>query len=298
MNSNKLKPFLYFSVNGNQLTTDPYVMIFETRNPTPQDVNYPQQKQWLNTTNNKLWVLTSFNNTTGTLLADWTDVSSAVADVNSLTGDDLVPVTPVNNNIDLIGSATGAFETASGGSGIMEGSVRVDGVTVTINGNNQLVASGGGGGLPTAFTTFVPELQFGGVAATGLVAQPCTMEYYRFANIVYFHVSLFLSNYSFPLPVGFAELTIPIPYDPSLTTIPTFSITAQNALEPTTIGGQTSIGAWAFGGGAGYDFIQMGWTAIDPATGQTTLQFFSDASFSAGTDITISGFYFCDPAAP
>lgn len=144
MDTNKLKPFLFYSTNGNQLTTDPYVIIFETRNPTPQDVNYPQQKQWLNTTINKLWILTSFNTTTGTVLANWTDVSSAVADVNSLTGDDLVPVTPVNNNIDLIGSATGAFETASGGSGIMEGSVKVDGTTITINGSNQLTVNNGG----------------------------------------------------------------------------------------------------------------------------------------------------------
>lgn len=144
MDTNKLKPFLFYSTNGNKLTTDPYVIIFETRNPTPQDVNYPQQKQWLNITNKKLWVLTSFSTVTGDVLANWTDVSSSVADVNTLTGNDLVPVNPVNNNINVVGSLIGAFETASGGAGVLEGSVRVDGSTISINANNELTVNNTG----------------------------------------------------------------------------------------------------------------------------------------------------------
>lgn len=140
MDTNKQQPFEFYSTSGYKLSTDPFVWVFETRDPTPQDVNYPQQKQWLNVTLQKVWILTSFSSITGQVLAVWTEVSSSVADLNSLTGDDAVAVNPVNNNINFFGSATGAFETVSGGVGIMEGSVRVDGTTIQINGLNQLEA--------------------------------------------------------------------------------------------------------------------------------------------------------------
>ena len=138
MDTNKQQPFEFYSTSGYKLSTDPFVWVFETRDPTPQDVNYPQQKQWLNVTLQKVWILTSFSSITGQVLAVWTEVSSSVADLNSLTGDDAVAVNPVNNNINFVGSATGAFETASAGAGIMEGAVRVDGSTIFINGSNQL----------------------------------------------------------------------------------------------------------------------------------------------------------------
>lgn len=138
MDSNTLKPFPFYTTNGNKITTDPFVYVLETRDPTVQDVNYPQQKMWINLTTEKLFVLTSFSTVTGVIQANWSELSSSTSDVNSLTGDDAIVINPVSNNINVVGATLGAFETQSGGAGILEGKVNVDGTTIFINGSNQL----------------------------------------------------------------------------------------------------------------------------------------------------------------
>lgn len=138
MDSNTLKPFPFYTTNGNKITTDPFVYVLETRDPTAQDVNYPQQKVWINLSTEKLFILTSFSTVTGVIQANWTEVSSSTADINTLTGDDAVAVSPVANNINVVGAANGALETQSGGAGILEAKVNVDNATIVVNGMNQL----------------------------------------------------------------------------------------------------------------------------------------------------------------
>lgn len=43
----------------------------DTRDPTSSDVNFPIGKPWVNTTNNKAYVLTSFSSSGGTVVANW-----------------------------------------------------------------------------------------------------------------------------------------------------------------------------------------------------------------------------------
>ena len=144
MNTNKQQPFLFYSTNGNQLSTDPFIYVFETRDPTVSDINYPIQKLWINTTTEKLFCLTNFTSSTGTIQANWIEISSSTADINTLTGNDSVPVSPVANNIGVVGSATGALEFTSGGAGILEGAVKYDGTTIGINGSNELTTLASG----------------------------------------------------------------------------------------------------------------------------------------------------------
>lgn len=138
MDSNKTPILEFYSVQGYKLNTSPFTWIFETRDPTPSDVNYPQQKVWLNKSSEKLFVLTSFSSLTGEVEAVWQEVSSSTADINTLTPDIGGAVSPVANNITVQGKASGAFETSNGGAGVLEGAVRVDNSTIFINGSNQL----------------------------------------------------------------------------------------------------------------------------------------------------------------
>lgn len=62
-------------------SSDPFITVFSTRDPTTNDVNYPVKKRWLNLTTPKEWILTGFNNTTGQTLANWLDISDFSAGV-------------------------------------------------------------------------------------------------------------------------------------------------------------------------------------------------------------------------
>lgn len=180
MDSNQQEPFEFYSTSGYKLSTDPFVWVFETRDPTPQDVNYPQQKQWLNVTLQKVWILTSFSSITGQVLAVWTEVSSSVADLNSLTGDDAVAVNPVNNNINLVGGTNGAFETATGGSGVLEGLVKYDNTTIGLNLNNQLTVLSPL--LSANFSAFLTADALNATGAGGLYTLANLTELYDIGN--------------------------------------------------------------------------------------------------------------------
>jgi hypothetical protein len=50
------------------------VPVIASVNPTAQNVNYPQGKQWVNEHNNTVWFLTSFASSQGVTTATWTQV--------------------------------------------------------------------------------------------------------------------------------------------------------------------------------------------------------------------------------
>lgn len=144
MNTNQLQPFNFYSAQGYKLSTDPFVWVFETRDPTPQDVNFSVQKQWLNRTTEKLWVLTGFVSQNGEVLAQWDEISSSDSDINSLTGNDGLAVVPSSNNINVEGSPTGAIFASRFNSSTMRLAVQVDNTTISINSSNQLTVNGTG----------------------------------------------------------------------------------------------------------------------------------------------------------
>ena len=90
-------------------SSNPFVVVFQTRDPTTADIQYPIQKVWLNTTAETFWFLQNFTTSNGQVFAHWIPYSGFTT-VETLTGDDLLPVSPVANNIDVFGNAvvTGA----------------------------------------------------------------------------------------------------------------------------------------------------------------------------------------------
>lgn len=143
-NRNSTQANSFFSTQGYNTNTSNFVMVFETRDPTANDVNYPIQKMWVNTTAGKTFVLVGYDTYLGYLQANWLNITVASNDLSTLTGDDNLPVDAVNSNINVVSSATGAIEFANGGAGILEATVRADNKTIYVNSNNQLTVNNSG----------------------------------------------------------------------------------------------------------------------------------------------------------
>lgn len=88
-------------------STNPFILHFDTRDPTVYDVNYPVQKEWLNTTTENLWILKGFTTTAGVVYAAWVDITSGTTNTESLTGNSGGAVfVDGSNNINVIGDTT------------------------------------------------------------------------------------------------------------------------------------------------------------------------------------------------
>ena len=57
-------------------SSNPFVVEFQSRDPTTNDINYPIQKLWLNTEDNFFWFLKNFESSTGVVLANWIQITS------------------------------------------------------------------------------------------------------------------------------------------------------------------------------------------------------------------------------
>ena len=84
-------------------SSSPFVVVFQTRDPTTADIQYPIQKVWLNTATENFWFLQNFTTANGVLFAHWIPWSG-ITTVETLTGDDNLEVNPVANNIDVFGN--------------------------------------------------------------------------------------------------------------------------------------------------------------------------------------------------
>ncbi len=87
-------------------SSNPFVDVFSSRDPTPQDINYPIQKKWLNTVDNTFWELEALPGVSGITTAVWVKIGSASL-TESLTGNSGGPVFPDgSNNINVVGDGT------------------------------------------------------------------------------------------------------------------------------------------------------------------------------------------------
>jgi hypothetical protein len=106
--NNTTIPNQLYPVANAIVSDNPFVDQFQTRDPTPFDVNYPVQKKWLNTADNTFWELEGFTSIGGTLQAVWVKIGSQQL-IESLTGNTGGPVFPVpvgSNNINVVGDGT------------------------------------------------------------------------------------------------------------------------------------------------------------------------------------------------
>jgi|GEM_PF-3089962 hypothetical protein len=69
--SNPINASFNYSANAGQSSTNPFLLVIETRDPTPQDFNYPVRQFWVNTVLKNMWILLGFSNKTGQSLANW-----------------------------------------------------------------------------------------------------------------------------------------------------------------------------------------------------------------------------------
>ena len=143
-NRNSTQPNSFFSTQGYNASTNNFVMVFEVRDPTVDDVNYPIQKIWVNTEVGKAFVLIGFDTSQGYVQANWLDITVAGNDLSTLTGDDNQPVNAVNSNIDVISAPTGGIQFANGGDGVLQATVRTDNKTIYVNTNNELTVNNSG----------------------------------------------------------------------------------------------------------------------------------------------------------
>lgn len=142
-------------------TTSTGAPVINTRDPTSNDVTYPQGKFWINETDEKLWYLNSFNSPSGVLTANWNLISQDSADLNTLTGDSGGAISPDGSaNINILGGDT----------------VKVVGDP----GTNTLTITATGGGYPVTpyvvgpagqagYQTIQSALDAAGAAGGGLV---------------------------------------------------------------------------------------------------------------------------------
>jgi len=144
MSSNlpNLNPANYIGVRS----INPPQQYFMMRPPTPSDYqNFFIGDEWLDKSAipPDWWKLAAKAGGVST----WVLLSDSGA-LQSLTGDDLIPVSSVADNINVQGGGAGAIAFTSGGAGQMNAQVLVDGSSITIVGN-QLVAAGGSNPVQT-----------------------------------------------------------------------------------------------------------------------------------------------------
>jgi hypothetical protein len=145
MSTNPTVPNIVNTVATGGVSTSIFIDVFESRNPTTTDVNYPVQKKWFNTTSGEYWILQNFSSLGGVVTANWVNLTQGDAgEVSTLTGNDDIAVSAVSGNINVQGTSSGAIEFTSGGAGQLNAAVQVDGVTITVNASNQLEAIDGG----------------------------------------------------------------------------------------------------------------------------------------------------------
>lgn len=135
-----------YAVANSTVSSSPFVVLFTNRDPTGNDLNYPIQKIWLNTSTNIFWFLKNFISNNGNVQANWIVLNQGIF-VETLTGDDAVVVDPVNNNIDVLGNTVSNGTNAkpvyfkSGGTGVLDLDVQVTEAAASSDINNAGLAS-------------------------------------------------------------------------------------------------------------------------------------------------------------
>lgn len=101
---------MFYPVANAVASSNPFVWTFEARDPNVNDVNYPIQKLWLNTSNDGIWFLKNFTSPGGVIQANWIFLATGGLLLQTISDTANTPVfptasgDPVPNNIQLVGS--------------------------------------------------------------------------------------------------------------------------------------------------------------------------------------------------
>ena len=104
--TNTTTPQTLYTQQSGSTSSNPFITFYSLRDPTPNDINYPIQKRWVNFALTREWILESFVSTSGASLANWVLLNSnGFAAINTITGDDGIIVTPtITGTINLNGN--------------------------------------------------------------------------------------------------------------------------------------------------------------------------------------------------
>lgn len=100
-------------------SSNPFVVQFQTRDPTTADIQYPIQKTWLNTATDRFWFLKNFTTSSGVVFANWIEISSGANPVTHFTIDTATapgtnPVFPdITGNVTITGGQVAAGTTSN-----------------------------------------------------------------------------------------------------------------------------------------------------------------------------------------
>lgn len=107
-----------YTIATGTASTSPFINVITTRQPTVNDIQYPVQKRWINTTSGLEYILTNFTSTGGVVQANWLLLSAGSGVLLTLTGNFGPPVAPIAGNIFMQGdnstiTITGVSATAT-----------------------------------------------------------------------------------------------------------------------------------------------------------------------------------------
>lgn len=105
-----------YSVATGGSSTAPFITLLRTRPPTQNDTTYAVTQRWVNTSTGLEYILTGFNTPSGSLQANWLNITSGgSSNLNSLTGNIGGVVTPTASNINVVGDGTTIEATGNPG---------------------------------------------------------------------------------------------------------------------------------------------------------------------------------------
>jgi len=251
---NQTLPQEAYVIGAGASSTNPFVEVFQQRDPTGNDVQYPIQKRWYNQTLNKEWMLVGYTSV-GTLQAIWELMSNASTQILSLTGNTGGPVLPTLGNINVIGDGVTATVTGNPGTSTLTISLIGTGVVesfavdaATPPGTNPVMPTGG-----------IVTLEGGATFATGTRANPIRTN------------SLAASTIDFQIQLAGSNASVSTPNN--------FGVAQFDSTDFTVTGGFVQL----VGGAAAISKVnlQTGTTPIVPTAGAIT---FNGAAVAAGTN--------------
>jgi len=166
--TNTTTPNNTYTSNAGLSSSSPFVDVFETRDPTGNDTQYPIQKKWLNTATSNFWELVRFTSSGGILQAVWVNLTAGSSgQVQTITGNSGGPLTPIGGNINVVGDGTSI--TAVGNPG-----TATDTLSVLLPAQYDVLASNGTGiaGIVPSAATGNPLVSQGPAAQAVFSATP------------------------------------------------------------------------------------------------------------------------------
>ena len=150
-------PNSFYSQNTGLGTTNPFIEVFNSRDPGVTDTNYLVQQRWWNTAANTEWILVGFSTTGGTLVPDWRQISSSGTGIQTLNGNTGGFVPPTAGNINVVGDGTVITVAGTPGTSTLE--IEITGVVPPANGGTGVSNPTGHGvaiGEGSAPFNFIP----------------------------------------------------------------------------------------------------------------------------------------------